>query len=1138
MKAPTPVGAKENEVTAEQLEIFTNRKQLFANGVKLFNTKPNKGVKFFIENKFVANDHQAIAKFLLTTPQLSKPAIGDFLGDGEPENIKIMHSFIDALNFADLDFVQALRLFLQSFRLPGEAQKIDRLMEKFADRYCDGNPTIFAKADTAYTLAFSVIMLNTDQHSTQIKHRMDLQAFIKNNRGINDEGDLPDEFLGAIFNEIHNNEIVMEDEGKVAKISMGWGAGDGNEQKRKEMYMKEVVTIEKKTNSQMSNSKKITPFKVATSKDLARPMFAKACWAAMAAFSLQFESSTSSTKTQTIIVDMCLKGLSGGIRLACRFDMVTQRQAYVTALTELTNLSNFNSITSKNIKAIMNLITVGHALAEDMHDSWILLMKSISRLEMMQEHILKSVEIDGRTSPDYSAAKPSNMLVEFCRELQSQNSLKVIDKIFTSSVNLTGQSIIHFFRAVCQISLYEVGLDPNGNKVSERPPRMYLLQKIFEIAYYNMNRIRFEWTLIWRILQPHFQIVACHPDQNVATFAVDTLRQLGMKILEREELVHFSSQHEFLKSFEWIIKHTDSYPTRELILSSISQMITAKAKSIRSGWKSIFQTLVKCAQTNSTMARDAFNVLKAVFNKQFETLVSANVFVDLVSCLAEFALIKGQGPEHDEQVMGSIQFLQSCTKSLMHRAEEETSADKSPELVRSLSPPSSLVMLTSPHAPMINNLPLQPYLVDGLVSEEHFYLSWFPILSAFSRVVSESDSILVRKHSVDVLFETFRTSGQLFGPLYWKAIHRNIIAPIFDDLSEASNIEANAAILIHGLRNLVELISIHFDNLIDGEEGYDFLQRSLDSMVEMMGKRDEKLASTGQICFSQFLLNNHDKLTCLKSLGWLIGRIEKAFAATLPWELVTCELEKGTTPDPDTTKSPLLDITLAAAKDAADSLGKPLALEQLNFEQTIIKCVTHLELVQTVNEFSLKVMETSQTAIISQMQQMERERLLQCVYNSYAMARSFNCNVPIRHAIYKKGWVPQLPNLVKQETVSLKTYLLMLFASLSAEEIDAVPLVDEICDLLERCCDFVRDISRHQRDLTSWSPTLSLVYKEIIKHSKNPALTPYIRQFYKYAIKLMACDMPQLKSVLQEFLTQISEDLFIPSPRTSVDRQE
>jgi len=51
-----------------------------------------------------------------------------------------MYAFVDLFDFTELDFVSALRLFLESFRLPGEAQKIDRLMEKFASRYCDCNP--------------------------------------------------------------------------------------------------------------------------------------------------------------------------------------------------------------------------------------------------------------------------------------------------------------------------------------------------------------------------------------------------------------------------------------------------------------------------------------------------------------------------------------------------------------------------------------------------------------------------------------------------------------------------------------------------------------------------------------------------------------------------------------------------------------------------------------------------------------------------------------------------------------------------------------------------------------------------------------------------------------------------------------
>lgn len=40
------------------------------------------------------------------------------------------------------------RQFLWSFRLPGEAQKIDRMMETFASRYCLCNPGVFQSTGT------------------------------------------------------------------------------------------------------------------------------------------------------------------------------------------------------------------------------------------------------------------------------------------------------------------------------------------------------------------------------------------------------------------------------------------------------------------------------------------------------------------------------------------------------------------------------------------------------------------------------------------------------------------------------------------------------------------------------------------------------------------------------------------------------------------------------------------------------------------------------------------------------------------------------------------------------------------------------------------------------------------------------
>ncbi len=71
--------------------------------------------------------------------RLDKTVVGDYLGDPDQFNKEVMYAYVDLLDFTERDFVSALRHFLEGFRLPGEAQKIDRLMEKFASRYCECN---------------------------------------------------------------------------------------------------------------------------------------------------------------------------------------------------------------------------------------------------------------------------------------------------------------------------------------------------------------------------------------------------------------------------------------------------------------------------------------------------------------------------------------------------------------------------------------------------------------------------------------------------------------------------------------------------------------------------------------------------------------------------------------------------------------------------------------------------------------------------------------------------------------------------------------------------------------------------------------------------------------------------------------
>lgn len=96
--------------------------------------------------------------------------------------------FSQEIDLSGMQVDVALRKYQTYFRLPGEAQKIERLMQVFAQRYCQCNRDIVAKLrdpETIFVLAFAIIMLNTDLHTASMKpeKRMKMEDFIKNLRG-------------------------------------------------------------------------------------------------------------------------------------------------------------------------------------------------------------------------------------------------------------------------------------------------------------------------------------------------------------------------------------------------------------------------------------------------------------------------------------------------------------------------------------------------------------------------------------------------------------------------------------------------------------------------------------------------------------------------------------------------------------------------------------------------------------------------------------------------------------------------------------------------------------------------------------------------------------------------------------------
>ncbi|KAI5624194.1 cytohesin-2, partial [Silurus asotus] len=185
-----------------------------AMGRKKFNMDPKKGIGFLVDNELLRHTPEEIAQFLYKGEGLNKTAIGDYLGERDEFNLRVLQAFVDLHEFTDLNLVQALRQFLWSFRLPGEAQKIDRMMEAFAQRYCHCNPGVFQSTDTCYVLSFAIIMLNTSLHNPNVRDKPTVERFISMNRGINEGGDLPEELLRNLYDSIKNEPFkIPEDDG-------------------------------------------------------------------------------------------------------------------------------------------------------------------------------------------------------------------------------------------------------------------------------------------------------------------------------------------------------------------------------------------------------------------------------------------------------------------------------------------------------------------------------------------------------------------------------------------------------------------------------------------------------------------------------------------------------------------------------------------------------------------------------------------------------------------------------------------------------------------------------------------------------------------------------------------------------------
>ncbi|KAI5592818.1 hypothetical protein BDE02_04G178300 [Populus trichocarpa] len=782
-------------------------------GISIFNRKPSKGIEFLINAKKVGGSPEEVAAFLKNTTGLNETVIGDYLGERDEFCLRVMHAYVDSFNFKVMGFGEAIRFFLRGFRLPGEAQKIDRIMEKFAERYCKCNPNSFTSADTAYVLAYSVIMLNTDAHNSMVKDKMSKADFIRNNRGIDDGKDLPEEYLGALYDHIVKNEIKMSANSSVPQSKQANSLNKllgldgilnlvtGKQTEEKALGANGLLIRHIQEQFKAKSGKSESIYHVVTDAAILRFMV-EVCWGPMlAAFSVTLDQSD-----DRLAASQCLQGFRYAVHVTAVMGMQTQRDAFVTSVAKFTYLHCAADMKQRNVDAVKAIISIAIEDGNNLQDAWEHILTCLSRIEHLQllgegappdasyltpsngeteEKALKSMGYPslkkkgtlqnpavmaivrggsydsttvGVNSPGLVTPEQINNFISNLNLLDQIGNFE-LNHVFANSQRLNSEAIVAFVKALCKVSISELQ--------SPTDPRVFSLTKIVEIAHYNMNRIRLVWSRIWNVLSEFFVSVGLSENLSVAIFVMDSLRQLAMKFLEREELANYNFQNEFLRPFVIVMQKSSSTEIRELIVRCISQMVLSRVSNVKSGWKSVFMVFtVAAADERKNVVLLAFETMEKIVREYFPyiTETETTTFTDCVRCLTTFT----NSRFNSDVSLNAIAFLRFCALKLADGGlicNVKSSVD-------------------DPSIPIVDEV-----ASDVNPSDKDVHVSfWIPLLTGLSKLTSDPRSA-IRKSALEVLFNILNDHGHLFSHSFWTTVFNSAIFPIFNSFSDMKDVK-------------------------------------------------------------------------------------------------------------------------------------------------------------------------------------------------------------------------------------------------------------------------------------------------------------------------------------------------------------
>ncbi|KAE9598777.1 hypothetical protein Lal_00022621 [Lupinus albus] len=665
-------------------------------GADHFNRDPKKGLEFLQGRHLLPDklDPQSVACFFRYTAGLDKNLVGDFLGNHDEFCVQVLHEFARTFDFQDMNLDTALRLFLETFRLPGESQKIHRVLEAFSERYYEQSPLILANKDAALVLSYSMIMLNTDQHNVQVKKKMTEEDFIRNNRHINGGNDLPREFLSEIYHSICKNEIRTIPE-----------QGSGFP----EMTPSRWIDL-------MHKAKKTAPFIVSDSKAyLDHDMFAIMSGPTIAAISVVFDHAEHEEVYQT-----CIDGFLAIAKISACHHLGDVLDDLVVSLCKFTTLLNPSSVEEpllafgddmKARMATVTVFTIANRYGDYIRTGWRNILDCILRLHklgLLPARVASDAADDSELSAETVQGKPitnslssahmqsigtprrsSGLMGRFSQLLSldteeprsqpteqqlaaHQRTLQTIqkchiDSIFTESKFLQAESLLQLAKAL----IWAAGRPQKGNSTPEdEDTAVFCLELLIAITLNNRDRIGILWQGVYEHIANIVQttVMPC----ALVEKAVFGLLRICQRLLPYKE----SIADELLRSMQLVLKLdarvADAYC--EQITQEVSRLVKANASHIRSqlGWRTI-TSLLSITARHPEASEAGFDALLFIMSDGAHLLPANYVFcIDTARQFAESRVGQAERSVRALDLMaGSVSCLAQWIAEAKEAMEEE-----------------------------------------------------------------------------------------------------------------------------------------------------------------------------------------------------------------------------------------------------------------------------------------------------------------------------------------------------------------------------------------------------------------------------------------------------------------------------------